>query len=73
LLWSVVPDRHAEVRVAFLDRRRVERLAKSVGETALDRLRDPAASVMNPMALMPGFVSETVGTLGYSGSRCGAI
>jgi hypothetical protein len=57
LLRSVVPDRHAEVRVAVLDRWRVERLAKSIGE----------------MALMPGFVSETVGTLGYSGSRCGAI
>jgi hypothetical protein len=28
LLRSVVPDRHTEVRVAFLDRRRVERLAK---------------------------------------------
>src|SRR5215510_16512372 len=42
LLRSVVPDRHAEVRVAFLDRQRVERLAKSVGETALDRLRDPS-------------------------------
>src|SRR5262245_59777084 len=40
LLRRVVPDRHAEVRVAFLDRRRVE-LAKSVGETALDRLWDP--------------------------------
>src|SRR5262249_35933195 len=42
LLGSVVPDRHAEVRVAFFDRQRVERLAKSVGETALDRLWDPS-------------------------------
>src|SRR5262245_21461980 len=42
LLRSVVPDRHSEVRVVFLDRRRIERLAKSVGETALDRVRDPS-------------------------------